>query len=154
MIFVTVGTQLPFPRLISQMDSLADRTDEPILAQTGVAGSTVAMESFPTCTAPEMEHFCDAARLIVAHAGIGTVLMARRLGKPLVVVPRSHELGEHRNNHQIATARSLAGRPGIRVAWDVADVEAFLSEDIEPPNAAPSDSYASLLATLRDFAAA
>lgn len=154
MIFVTVGTQLPYPRLIEYMDGLSSRLDEQVIAQTGVNYHSGNMRSFPACTELEMEHYCDAARIIVAHAGIGTVITARRLGKPLIVVPRRQALSEHRNDHQVATAEALMDRAGLRVAWDEAEIEEFLRSPIEKPEDAPGDHYVSLLETLRNFSAA
>ena len=45
----------------------------------------------------------DAAAAIVAHAGMGTILTALETGKRLLVMPRRAALGEHRNDHQLAT---------------------------------------------------
>ena len=56
-----------------------------------------------------------AADAIIAHAGMGTILTALEMGKPLLVMPRRAELGEHRNDHQLATAMrfaDLGGRHG------------------------------------------
>ena len=49
-----------------------------------------------------------AADAIVAHAGMGTILSALELGKPLVIMPRLAAFGEHRNDHQLATAKRFA----------------------------------------------
>jgi UDP-N-acetylglucosamine transferase subunit ALG13 len=54
---------------------------------------------------------------IIAHAGMGTVLCALELGKPLLIVPRRASLGEHRNEHQMATARRLAELGSVSVAF-------------------------------------
>ena len=59
-----------------------------------------------------------AAELVVAHAGIGSVVTAGEHGKPIVLLPRRARLGEHRNDHQRDTVAHLAGRPGIFVADD------------------------------------
>lgn len=154
MIFVTVGTQLPFPRLVAHLDQLAARLDEKVIAQTGEARAYEHLDAFASCSALDIEHFCDAARVIVAHAGMGSVLMARRLGKPLIILPRQRVSGEHRNDHQMATAQALEGRAGIRVAWDEAEIGDLLAVSIEPPDHGPNTRYTGLLDTLRDFAAA
>ena len=36
-------------------------------------------------------------------------------------------MGEHRNDHQMATARELTDRPGIKVAWDTGDLASLLA---------------------------
>jgi UDP-N-acetylglucosamine transferase subunit ALG13 len=122
-IFVITGTQLPFPRLVGAMNRLAPELDERVVAQIGPDPAVYPnLESCPTFAPGVFATLFQDARLIVAHAGIGTVLSARRYGKPLILIPRRHALGEHRNDHQVATARSLQGRPGLYLAWDEADL--------------------------------
>ena len=76
----------------------------------------------------EFETRFRAARLIVAHAGIGTVLMAQKLNKPIVMFPREARFGEHRNDHQLATCRELAGRQGLYLARDSETLLALLKQ--------------------------
>ena len=49
---------------------------------------------------------------------MGTILTALEIGKPLLVMPRRASLGEHRNEHQLATARRFADLGKLRVAFD------------------------------------
>ena len=56
------------------------------------------------------------ARLVVAHAGMGSVITADEFGKPIVILPRLQDRGEHTTDHQVATAAWLRGKPGIHVA--------------------------------------
>jgi exopolysaccharide biosynthesis glucuronosyltransferase PssE len=128
LIFVTVGTQLPFDRLVSAVDRWAG----------AVAGRRVCAQVGPTELEPrhieyqdfispvECRRLMQDASAIVAHAGMGTILTALELGKPLLVVPRRAALGEHRNEHQLATARRLAELGRVRVAFDDVDLPAQL----------------------------
>lgn len=107
MIFVTVGTQLAFDRLIVAVDAWAGavgRTD--VFAQIGPTAFRPANIEFEPFISPE-EHRnrMGTADAIVAHAGMGTIIGALELGKPLLVMPRRAALGEHRNDHQMATVR-------------------------------------------------
>ncbi|MDB6452834.1 glycosyltransferase [Falsirhodobacter sp. 20TX0035] len=153
MIFATVGTQLPFPRLIDALAALAPDLGEPVVAQAGPGeAARPGLDLRESLTPDAFSDLFRAARVVVAHAGIGTVLSARRFGKPLVVLPRRHGLGEHRNDHQSATARQLQGLPGIYVAWEVPDLAALLRQgDLEPARDGRSPSHQALLARLRDF---
>lgn len=54
----------------------------------------------------EFDKLCHDARLIVAHAGMGTIISAMTKGKPIIVFPRIAALGEHRNEHQLATSKN------------------------------------------------
>ena len=55
----------------------------------------------------EFDKLCHDARLIVAHAGMGTIISAMTKGKPIIVFPRIAALGEHRNEHQLATSKKM-----------------------------------------------
>lgn len=153
MIFVTVGTQLPFPRLIDAMDRIAATADEKVVAQVGPEkGDWPNLEHSATLTPDQFEALFADARLIVAHAGIGTILSSKRHGKPLVVLPRRHALGEHRNDHQMATAKAIEALPGIHVAWEASDLAALAAaSDLEPATDAPSPTGERLVARLAQF---
>lgn len=129
MILVTIGMQLPFDRLIMAMDALAPDLGEPVIAQIGASRfEPHHLEWHGTLEAGEFAKLAAAARLIVAHAGIGSILAALQLGKPIVVMPRRAQLGEHRNDHQLATARQLIDRPGLFVAMDAEELPARIAE--------------------------
>lgn len=129
MIFVVTGTQLPFPRLISAMDDIAPSLDEPVIAQVGPDSTQRTNLEIHSKLAPqEFEAMFREARVVVAHAGVGSVLSAKRLCRPLILVPRRFDMGEHRNDHQLATAKEMEGMTGIRVAWDLENLGDMLRE--------------------------
>jgi len=86
------------------------------------------MEARSKIAPAEFEALVRKARLIVAHAGIGTVLTAARCGKPILLMPRRADLGEHRSDHQLATVRRLEGRPGILIAWDESELPGRIAQ--------------------------
>jgi len=136
MIFATIGTQLPFPRLMAALDALAPHLSEPVIAQVGSdPGPYRHMDAHESLPAERFDTLFAQARVVVAHAGIGSILSARKHERPLILVPRRADLGEHRNDHQIATARELEHRAGLCILWDVADLGAALAAP--PPPASP-----------------
>ncbi len=124
MIFVTVGTQLAFDRMISAIDEWAGSgCHDEVFAQIGDSLLTPRnIDWVPSLDQPTFKVRIRESSLIVSHAGMGTILMALELGKPLIVMPRRAELGEHRNDHQLATARELHQRGLITVADDAEDL--------------------------------
>lgn len=150
MIVVTVGTQLPFDRLIRMIDELAPGLDRDVFAQTGV-GTYVPqnMEWSSTVEASDFDRKLKACSVIIAHAGIGTVLKAYKYAKPIILVPRLSSLGEHRNDHQLATVSQLRQREGIYVAENKQDLERLLSQQLDP--ATPSEDVAASAARLRGY---
>ena len=151
MIFVTVGTQHPFPRLIAAINNLAEHMTELVIAQIGSDSAIYARLEVKRSLAPaEYETVFSSARLIVGHAGVGTVLTAKRLCKPLVVLPRCFALVEDVNDHQEGTARQIVGLPGIYVVWDAKNIgDLVRSPMLTPATHAPSKQLSSLVAHLR-----
>ena len=124
MIFLTVGTQGPFERLIRAVDMwCASSPARPrVFGQIAspVAGSFVP-KNFEWVSRLDPDEFntrFSAADLIISHAGMGTIISALQAGKQIVVMPRRLHLMEHRNDHQLATVKQMAGRAGLHVAAD------------------------------------
>ncbi len=152
MIFATVGTQLPFPRLVSALDDLAGKLSLSVFAQTADASAQPRhIEWRPFLEPAEHAQKISQCNVVVAHAGIGTILAAKRAEKPIIVFPRSARLGEHRNEHQLATARFLERTRGVYVARDAEQLASLLqNDDLEPACPAPgpqSDQLIELLAS-------
>jgi UDP-N-acetylglucosamine transferase subunit ALG13 len=156
MIFATVGTQLPFPRFLSALDAIAAKHGLDIFAQTCDASATYAhMKSAAHCDPATFDGHIKTADRIVGHAGIGTILSARKVQKPVILYPRRASLGEHRNEHQLATVKSLENRTGIYVAYDDKQLEALLlRDDLEPLRSDDSPARASLIGYLHDYISA
>jgi UDP-N-acetylglucosamine transferase subunit ALG13 len=118
-ILLTVGTQLPFDRFVEVVDRLAPSLPERVFAQVGQASYRPVNMDWRGFVGPiEFEQLIRDCSFIVAHAGIGTVVMAQKHRKPIILFPRRAVLNEHRNDHQLATVRALDGRSGICVALD------------------------------------
>lgn len=141
MIFVTVGSQMPFDRLIAAVDqwaSEAGRTD--VVAQIGDSELTPqSIESFERVAPAEFERLCTEAELLVAHAGMGSILTALENGTPVLVMPRRGALRETRNDHQVATAKALSAQGRVMVAMDEDELIATL-HDLGPVEASPTIS--------------
>lgn len=127
MILVTVGMQLGFDRLIEAMDELAPTLPMPVFAQVG-KGTYKArnIETAASISPTDFDKLIAGTRLLVAHAGIGTVLTAQKFRKPILLFPRRASMGEHRNDHQLATVGQLQGRAGIVVAMNTEDLPAAI----------------------------
>jgi UDP-N-acetylglucosamine transferase subunit ALG13 len=119
-IFVSVGTQLPFDRLIRTVDQwCGDRGLVDVFAQIGDGRFQPRHLQWRRTLSPELfREKLEFADLVISHAGMGTILTALELGKRVIVLPRMASLGEHRNEHQLATARKLGSRGLITVADD------------------------------------
>jgi UDP-N-acetylglucosamine transferase subunit ALG13 len=154
MIFVTVGAQLPFDRLVEAVDRIAPRIKHGIFAQIGKGARKPSHIEFAEVMAPaDFGARMQRADVIIGHCGIGTILQAGQLGKPLIVMPRRAALQEHRNDHQVATAKALKAVPGVFVAFDDAELGTLLDDPaiLRPfERSAKSPEFDRLMGALRD----
>lgn len=156
MIFVAVGTQLPFDRLIKAVDQWAAlHTDQKIVAQ--IAGGKYRprhIQAQPFMDAELFHKHVKNASLLVTHAGMGCIITALELGKPIIVVPRKASLGEHRNDHQLATAQRFLDQGRIEVAFHENELSQKLDRfcDISIADRIPPHASPDLLHVLSDFA--
>jgi UDP-N-acetylglucosamine transferase subunit ALG13 len=155
MIFVTVGTDGPFDRLIAAVDRWAGergRTD--VIAQIGRSRLRPQfVRSYEFLEPPQFQEYFSSADLVIAHAGMGTILSALRHEKPLLVMPRLAMLGEQRNEHQLATARRLMAIGKVSVAFDEAELVTHLDRAEALRAREPIGPYAEprLIAAIREF---
>lgn len=155
MIFVTVGSQEPFDRLIGAVDRWAgSRARSDVFAQIANSKLQPGHIKFTQFIGPsEFTRVMREASLIVAHAGMGSIISALELGKPIVVMPRRADLRETRNNHQVGTAERFGEQDRIIVATDEQDLPAKLDYAVTLRDTERIHSQASprLIATIRAF---
>lgn len=155
MIFVTVGTDQPFDRMVRVVDSWAakrGRTD--LFAQIGEHGwEPRAIPFTQFLSPPDFKERFRQARVIVAHAGMGTILSALHYGKPILVMPKKASLGEHRNEHQLATARRMMSMGHVTVAFDESELFEKLDQldSLVAREKIPQVAGGGLVSGLRDF---
>lgn len=110
---------MPFDRLVRAVDQwAAERPHIEFYAQIGPNAWKPGHVAWTEFLNPEeyREHV-EAATTVVAHAGIGSIIAALELRKPILIMPRHGELGETRNDHQVATARRFEPFEGVKVAY-------------------------------------
>ena len=119
MILVTIGTnEQPFDRLVRAAATLDGL--ESLVVQHGSSrvaqgrGEWVDFVSFE-----ELSSRMEQARVVVCHAGVGSIMLARRCGKRPIVVPRRLHLGEAVDDHQLPIARRLHANGVVTLLEDV-----------------------------------
>jgi UDP-N-acetylglucosamine transferase subunit ALG13 len=153
--FVTVGAQTPFDRLVRTVDEWAtSRAEREIFAQIGSSNFCPKSIGWKRFVDPlEFRRRVEAASCIVSHAGMGTILTALEFGKPIIVMPRRGDLKETRNDHQIATAVHLSAQGRVIVAFDESELVKKLDQFETPQTKERISSHASmqLIDTIRNF---
>ncbi len=110
MIFVTVGTQkFQMNRLLKKMDGYAkDHPDVKVVVQSGHSDYVPKYcETYQFMDRPKFEECINNCAVLVSHGGVGTIMEGIRRQKPVVVVPRLREFGEHVDDHQLEAAMAL-----------------------------------------------
>jgi UDP-N-acetylglucosamine transferase subunit ALG13 len=155
MIFVTVGTDLPFDRMMRVVDDWArTRGRRDVFAQIGEGGwEPEHIEFTHFLQPPDFKRRFDEASLIISHAGMGTILTALLHGKPILVMPKRASLGEHRSEHQVATARRMAELGMVHMADDEESLRDWLDrlDSIRPVRPIGPHAQPALTKRLNDY---
>lgn len=140
MIFVTVGSnEHQFNRLLKEIDKLVEsnKLNDKIVAQIG--NSTYIpkkIEYFKFKPYDEIEKIVEKSKIIITHAGAGSIMLALEKNKPLIVVPRMKKYGEHVNDHQIEITKELEKQGKLIVVYDISKLESaiYMSRKIKNIN--------------------
>lgn len=162
MIFVAVGTQLPFDRLTRAVDSWCAQSGRgsEVFGQIGHIGPTnYTPEHFEWAEMIDADRFREkilGADVVVSHAGMGSIITALSFSKPIVILPRRAHLDEQRNDHQFATVNRLGTRPGIFPALTETDLPGLIDQLLDGDDSACGPKISGfaedrLIKTLRDF---
>jgi UDP-N-acetylglucosamine transferase subunit ALG13 len=129
MIFATVGTSvIPFDRLFRALDELPG--DEPLVVQQGPSSVCPAgATSLDFLAFDDLVDLVRQARVVVTHAGVGTILVALANGRRPVVVPRLRRFAEAVDDHQLDFARRLAAAGLVTLVEDTARLAEAIAGD-------------------------
>lgn len=127
MIFVTVGTtHFRFDRLVAAVAAL--RTEEELVVQRGP--STVAVPDAQVVDFLSFERLVEhvrRSRVVVSHAGVGSIMVALAHGRRPIVVPRLARYGEAVDDHQVQVATTLAERGRVITVADPLELDRLLA---------------------------
>jgi UDP-N-acetylglucosamine transferase subunit ALG13 len=159
LIFLTIGSMFPFDRLVRAVDAWAAGAPEgaqDILAQIGEGDyKPVHMRWVKRLDRADYEATVAGSRIVVAHAGVGSVVTAGEFGRPIVVMPRRMHLAEHTSDHQMETVGWLRGKSGVHIAETEADLSGCIASALAegPGSVARIDQTAdpAFIARLRAF---
>jgi hypothetical protein len=105
LILILLGTQdNSFHRLLEEVQALIDKKviTEKVVVQAGrTKYESKDMEIHSLMPEEELKEIMKKADLVITHGGVGSIVMALKMEKKVIAVPRLSEFGEHINNHQI-----------------------------------------------------
>jgi UDP-N-acetylglucosamine transferase subunit ALG13 len=114
--------------VIKEMDEIAGRIDEEVVMQIGeTAYEPKNTRYFRFTSNEEIDRLYEDARVVVCHAGVGSILSALGHSKPVIAVPRGKKYGEHVDDHQLEIARELEMEGEIMAVYDIEELEKALN---------------------------
>ena len=130
MIFVTIGTHnIGFERLIRKMDEIAKDLNEEIVMQIG---SSVYIPKntkyFDFVDEEKMLEYIQQARIIVTHAGAGTILTILTQEKKMILVPRSEKYGETCDDHELELSKLLEESGDAIAVYDLDQLQSSIKK--------------------------
>lgn len=112
MILVTLGTQdKSFKRLLNAVQKCIDDKviNEEVIVQTGCTKyNSKDMKIFDLMSQEQLDKYRKQARIIITHAGVGSILDSLRLDKKIIAAARLKKYHEHTNNHQLQILNNFA----------------------------------------------
>lgn len=134
MIFVTVGNANDNSmRTLNAVDALAAQGffgDEPVIIQSGNNPGFVAKAATvtPFMNMEDFARHVREARVVICHAGAGTLSHVIASGKTPVVVPRRVKYGEVVDDHQLELLEAFVERGLVVAAYEPQDLPAAIRE--------------------------
>jgi beta-1,4-N-acetylglucosaminyltransferase len=157
LILVTVGQHIHgFPRLIREMDEIAGHIQEEVIMQIG---STVYLPHnarwFRFADYDEMKRLNKDARVVVTHAGAGSIITALKAGTVVVIVPRLSRYDEVIDDHQLELVKALSSDGRVTALSEVEELESILQDVArpEPKSARDNRLITALRLCLEEFEA-
>ena len=131
-LFVPLGTQkFPFGRLITVLNDLVDKglyqADE-IVMQAATYPIVPNFQHHTILPQAEFMHLIEKAEVVVTHSGVNTIIATMNRNRPLVVVPRLKEYGEHVDDHQLEIADIMEEKFDVTVITDLSQLPAAIEK--------------------------
>lgn len=119
----------PFRRLLDGVTAIAHDLPQPVFVQSGSTPfHAEGCDSAPFLNMSAFQSRVGLSKLLIMHAGAGSVITAVRAGKVPVVMARRVRYGEHVDDHQIEFARELDLIGRIVVAEEPADLQSAVRQ--------------------------
>ena len=158
MIFVTVGNHFQnFNRLLKKVDEIAPRIPHEIIMQRGYSEylpqNTKHFDFVPISTAME---YIRTSKLVISHAGIGTIILCKEYGIPLLIFPRRKKYGEHGTDHQMEIAKAIEQRKDdhLYIVYEEDQLETKITEVLtkkQKPIPGANVGRANLIKMIKEF---
>ena len=135
MILILLGTQdNSFHRLLEEVQKLINKNviTEKVIVQAGrTKYESKDMEIYSLMPEEKLAELMKKSDLVITHGGVGSIVMALKMGKKVIAVPRFSEFGEHINDHQIQIIDSFNSQEFLIGITELKDLEEALKRSKE-----------------------
>ena len=126
MIFVTVGThEQGFSRLLKKIDDLVENglIHEEVFIQRGYSQYIPKYSRYADFIPyRELLESIKKSRIVITHAGPGSIMDCIRDGIVPIVVPRQKQYREHVDDHQINFCKKIENKYSTIIVYDIEDL--------------------------------
>jgi beta-1,4-N-acetylglucosaminyltransferase len=142
---------------IKKMDKIAPLIPSEIVIQRGYSRYLPKkIKHFDFVSMNKAVEYIQKSQLVVSHAGIGTIILCKKYGIPILILPRRKVYGEHMNDHQLEIAKALEKREGenIYVVYEEDQLEEKILESLRggrKNTPAENIGKANLIKTIKEF---
>jgi UDP-N-acetylglucosamine transferase subunit ALG13 len=134
MILVLLGTfQIEFPRPLVVIEQLMqeNKLREEVIVQSGFTNfNSSFLDLRPFMSVEELDKLYHEARIIITHAGTGSVMKGVKMGKKVISIPRLKKYGEHIDDHQLELHKEFE-RLNYIYPWNEGDSLEKILTDVE-----------------------
>lgn len=128
MILVTIGlSHFGFDRLIRKMDEIALKIDEKVVIQSGSSDYEPAnSEYFKFTDRKHMDKLYSDCRILITHAGTGSIINSIKRNIMPMVVPRLSKYNEAFDDHQVEIAEEFSRLGYVVMINDLDEIYEYL----------------------------
>ena len=131
-IFIPLGTQkFPFNRLVCAINKLVNKglyKPEEIVMQAAVYDEIPVFSHYHLIPADQFNDLISRAELVITHCGVNSIMTCMKYRKPLLIVPRLKEYGEHIDDHQMEIAEVMKMKYDVLVADNLDDIDVYITK--------------------------
>lgn len=132
MILVTLGTfPTQFQRPLLALEDLCDRhiISEAVIVQNGhTQFESGFMQMRPFIPPDELTELSEKARIIISHAGTGSLIKGIKLGKKVIAIARRAKYTEMVDDHQVELLELFAEKNYVLPWWEDNTLENLLEK--------------------------
>lgn len=112
------------------MDEIAGKIDEEVIMQIGYTTyKPVNAQYFEFAEYSKIQKLNSDSRVVVSHAGVGSILTALEQRTHLIIVPRLKKYDEVVDDHQLEISKELSENSNVTVVYEVENLAESLKKD-------------------------